>query len=136
MKICDSVLAEPLIIIFKSCNDWSFSSYLENFPFYTVHKKNDKHSLNDLCPVSLLSICGKLFERIIFSDASLFLENSKVLLNNLVIGLIIPVWISSYQLLIVFTQILIIIHHLKWGIFFLIFQKHMTKFGMKFFDIN
>ena len=32
LKICDSVLAKPLIIIFKSCNDWSFSSYLEIFP--------------------------------------------------------------------------------------------------------
>ena len=86
---------------------WKFS------PFSTVHKKNNKQSLNDFCPVSLLSICGKLFERIIFSDASLFLENSKLLLNNPVIGLIIPVSISYYQLFIVFTQILIIIHHLK-----------------------
>ena len=41
-----------------------------------IHKKIDKHSLNNYCPVSLLLICGKIFERTIFNDVFLFLENS------------------------------------------------------------
>ena len=113
LKICDSVLTEPLKIIFKNCIDcgvsldtWKISQIIQ------IHKKNDKCSLNNCCPVSLLPIFGKIFERTIF-NVFLFLENYNLLLINLVLGLMIPVSISFYQLFIVFTQILIIIHHFK-----------------------
>ena len=41
-----------------------------------IHKTNDKHSLNNYCPVSLLPICGKIFERTIFNDVFAFLKNN------------------------------------------------------------
>ena len=46
-----------------------------------AHKKNDKRSLNNYCPVSLLPICGKFFERIIF-HVFLFLEDNNLLTPN------------------------------------------------------
>ena len=47
-----------------------------------AHKKNDKRSVNSYCPVSLLPICGKVFERIIYNNVFLFLEDSKLLTRN------------------------------------------------------
>ena len=82
LKICDSVLTEPLGIILKNCIDCG--------AFIPIHKKNDKHCLNNYCPVSLLPICKKIFERMIF-NVFLFLENNNLLLNNLVLDLMIPV---------------------------------------------
>ena len=47
-----------------------------------AHKKNDKCSLNNYRPVSLLPICGKIFERIIFTNVFLFLEDNNLLAPN------------------------------------------------------
>ena len=47
-----------------------------------AHKKNDKGSLNNYRPVSLLPICGKFFERIIFNNVFLFLEDNNLLTPN------------------------------------------------------
>ena len=47
-----------------------------------AHKKNDKRSLNNNRPVSLLPIFGKVFERIIFTNAFLFLEDNNLLTPN------------------------------------------------------
>ena len=44
-----------------------------------IHKTNDKRSLNNYCPVSLLPICGKIFERTIFIDVFAFLEYNNLL---------------------------------------------------------
>ena len=33
-----------------------------------VHKKEDATSINDYCPISLLSIFGKIFERVIYNS--------------------------------------------------------------------
>ena len=46
-----------------------------------AHKKNDKRSLNNYHPVSLLPICGKIFERIIF-NIFLFLEDNNLITPN------------------------------------------------------
>ena len=58
LKNCDSVITQPLIIIFKNCIDcgvfpdtWKISDIIP------AHKKNDKRSLNNYHPVSLLPIC-------------------------------------------------------------------------------
>ena len=46
-----------------------------------AHKKNDKRSLYNYRPVSLLPICGKICERIIF-NAFLFLDCNNLLAPN------------------------------------------------------
>ena len=47
-----------------------------------AHKKNDIRSLNNYCPVSLLPICGKFFERIIYNNVFLFVEDNNLLTPN------------------------------------------------------
>ena len=69
-----------------------------------AHKKNDKYSLDNYCPVFFLSVCGKFFERIIF-NVFLFLEDNNLLLINQVLDLMIHVSISFCQLCTVFIQI-------------------------------
>ena len=43
------------------------------------HKKGDKQIINNYRPVSLLSICGKIFERLIFNSLFEYLEKYKLL---------------------------------------------------------
>ena len=75
LKICDSVITEPLSIIFKNCIDCGvFPDTWEMSHIIPAHKKNDKRSLNNYRPVSLLTICGKVFERIIFNSAFYFMK--------------------------------------------------------------
>ena len=70
----------PLEIIFKeTLSTGFFSSSL--FPFLSdpIHKKGDKQVLKNYHVVSLLPICGKIFERLIFNEMFNFLlENSFV----------------------------------------------------------
>ena len=47
-----------------------------------VHKKNDKCSLDNYHPVSLLPICGKMFEKTIFNDVFYSLNNNNLLTPN------------------------------------------------------
>ena len=137
LKICDSVITEPLSIIFKNCTDYGvFPNTWKMSHIIPVHKKNCKCSLNNYHPVSLLLICGKIFERIIYSNVFLYFEYTNLLLINQVLGQMTHVSISSCQLCTVYIQILIIIHHLKLEATSLIFQKHLTKFGMMVFYIN
>ena len=42
-------------------------------------KKNDKRVTNNYLPLSLLPICGKIFERIIYNPVFLYLENNELL---------------------------------------------------------
>ena len=37
-----------------------------------IHKKGDKKTLKNYCPVSLLTICGKIFEKLMFNYFLMF----------------------------------------------------------------
>ena len=83
LKICDSAVTEPLSILFKNCigsgifpNIWKMSHIIP------THKKNDKCLINNYRPVSLLPICSKIFERIIYNPVFLYLENNNLLTPN------------------------------------------------------
>ena len=74
IKICDKSLAKTLSILLKSstkssyCPDiWKRSNILP------IHKKNNKQLVNNYRPISLLSIFGKIFEKIIFNRIYNFL---------------------------------------------------------------
>ena len=57
-------------------NNWKKSNVV------TVHKKGDKQLLQNYQPVSLLPICGKIFERIIFNPIFEYLEKNSRLFPN------------------------------------------------------
>ena len=66
LKICDSVVTEPLSILFKNCADCGrFPDIWKMSHIIPTHKKSDKHYINIYHPVSFLLICGKIFEIII-----------------------------------------------------------------------
>ena len=77
LKICDKSICKPLELIFQSCikhgkfpNVWKMANVVP------AHKKSDKYILKNYQPVSLLSICGKIFERLIYNSLfEYFIEN-------------------------------------------------------------
>ena len=77
LKICGNSLCRPLELIFNDClaneivsSDWKKGNLVP------VHKKNDEQRLNNYRPVSLLPICSKIFERLIFNEMfGFFIEN-------------------------------------------------------------
>ena len=69
LKICDKSICNPLELIFQSCmkhgkfpNEWKMTNVVP------VHKKNDMKILKYYWPVSLLPICGKIFEPLLYNS--------------------------------------------------------------------
>ena len=50
-----------------STNTGKFPSEWKKDSVVLIHKKDDKRNVINYCPVSLLPICGKIFERLIYS---------------------------------------------------------------------
>ena len=80
LKICGDSFCRPLEVIFNDClasgiypSDWKKGNIVP------VYKKNDKQRLNNYGPISLLPICSRIFERIIFNEMfGFFIENDLV----------------------------------------------------------
>ena len=80
LKICDSVLVEPLPLIYKNCiNSGVFPDIWKRSHIIPTYKKKDKHYINNYHPVSLLPICGKIFECILYNPLFLHLESNNLL---------------------------------------------------------
>ena len=69
LKLCGKSICKPLDLFFQSCikqgklpTEWKKADVV---PF---HKKGDKQILSNYRPVSLLPICGKNFERLIYNN--------------------------------------------------------------------
>ena len=70
---------------------WFVSIKLKKGNIVPIHKKDDKQILKNYCPVSLLPICGKIFERLIFDELFNFLlENNLISPNQSGFNLISP----------------------------------------------
>ena len=82
LKICDSEVVEPLSLIYKNCIDSGiFPDIRKRSHIILTYKKNYKCIINIYRPVSLLPICGKIFERIICNPVILYLEKTSCLLH-------------------------------------------------------
>ena len=83
IKICDKLLLEPLIILFKNSTKSShYPDIWKRSNIIPVHKKNDKQLVINYRPISLLPIFGKSFEKIIFNKIYCFLIEEKLLNPN------------------------------------------------------
>ena len=88
LKICDKSICKLLEFIFQSCikhekfpNEWKMANVVPD------HKKRDKQILKNYRPVSLLPICGKVFERLIYNSLfEYFIENVLILQTNPVLN--------------------------------------------------
>ena len=83
IKMCDKSILKPLMIIFRNClNDGIFPMSWNKANITPIHKKGDKCTISNYRPISVLPICGKLFEKIIFLDLYNFLSSNEILNIN------------------------------------------------------
>ena len=78
IKMCDESLVRPLSIIFRnSLNFCICPSTWKKANVTPVHKKDGKQYVNNYCPVSLLQVFGKIFEKLIFNEICSFLDRNQ-----------------------------------------------------------
>ena len=84
LTICGSATYKPLAINFKQCVDTGiFPSEWKKGNIVPIHKKGDKQTLKNYRPVSLLPICGKIIERLMFNEMfKFFIENELISSNQ------------------------------------------------------
>ena len=83
LRLCDDAVVLPLKIIFD--NILKTSVYPDSWKLANVtpiHKTNDKQSIKNYRPISLLPICGKLFEKIIFNNVYNYLNVNNLITKN------------------------------------------------------
>ena len=82
-KNCGKSICKPLQLIFSQYIDTgSFPLEWKKANVVPVHKKGDKKCLKNYRPVSLLPICGKIFERLIFNEMFRFLIENNLISSN------------------------------------------------------
>ena len=113
LQICGAEVVKPLSLIFKNCIQYGiFPNLWKKSNIVPIHKKGDKQCMVNYRPVSLLPICGKIFERLT-QFLSSFRKTNYFLLINLFFDQMALVKINCCELLIVLMQILIKVLHLK-----------------------
>ena len=83
IKICEQSISIPLIIIFKKAilsgiypDNWKKGNIVP------VHKKENKSLIKNYRPISLLPICGKIFEKLIYNSLFEFLKLNKLIAKS------------------------------------------------------
>ena len=79
-KICGKTIFKPLECIFHEClNTGLFPLEWKKANLVPVYKKGDKQCFKNYRPISLLPICSKIFEKLIFNEMFKFFNE-----NNLI----------------------------------------------------
>ena len=69
IKLCTNTVAHPLTLVFQnSMPAGTFATQWKRANIVSIHKKNDKQIVPNYRPVSLLPICSKIFEKLIFNE--------------------------------------------------------------------
>ena len=83
LQLCATEVASPLSLIFQKCvttgkfpDSWKYANV------QPIHKKNNRQLKSNYRPISLLPICGKIFEKIIFDQVYYFLNVNELLSKN------------------------------------------------------
>ena len=80
LKICDTAIAERLKLIYEKCLDTGqYPRLWKKAIIVPSHKKNSHQTLTNYRTISLLPICGKNFEKIIFDEIYEHLTANKLL---------------------------------------------------------
>ena len=83
LLLCDNLVVLPLKIIFE--NILANSTYPDMWKLANVtpiFKKGDKQLIKNYRPISLLPICGKIFEKIIFNQLYKYLDANNLFTKN------------------------------------------------------
>ena len=80
LKLCSSEITRPLLMIYQKCiTTGKFPSLWKKANVQPVHKKSSRQDKSNYRPISLLPICGKIFEKIMFDSIYNFLLTNKLL---------------------------------------------------------
>ena len=83
LKICGDSICLPLEMIFKQALlSGVFPSEWKKGSIVAIHKKGHKQNIKNYRPVSLLPICGTIFERLIFNEMFIYLTGNKLISKN------------------------------------------------------
>ena len=84
IKICSTSICKPLRLIFNHCIDSGiYPCEWKKANVVRIHKKGDKQTLKNYRPVSLLPICCKIFERLIYNEMfGFFLDKGLISANQ------------------------------------------------------
>ena len=83
LKTCGDTICKPLELIFKQAlTTGMFRSEWKKGNITPCYKKGAKQNLKNYHPVSLLLICGKFFERLMFNEMFRFFLANNLLAPN------------------------------------------------------
>ena len=107
-KICDSGIVMPLCLIYEKCTmTGTFPDIWKKANVLPVHKKESRQIKKNCRPISLLPICGKIFEKVISDAICKYLNDNRLLIpNESGFCPMTQLLISSYTLHIEFMQLL------------------------------
>ena len=82
-RLCHDSIFKPLELVFRDClKEDRFPSWWKKANIVPIHKKNKKNLIINYRAVSLLPICNKAFERLIYNSIYKFLSNNNLLSQN------------------------------------------------------
>ena len=80
LKLCPAEVSIPLSMIFQRCiNTGKFPDSWKLANVQPIHKKNDRQIKTNYRPISLLPLCGKILEKIIFDQVYAFLDQNRLI---------------------------------------------------------
>ena len=83
IKICGESILKPLELIFKSClENGKFPIEWKKVNVVAVHKRNNKQLIENHRPISLLPVCGKILERLIYNKMFEFFTEDELISHN------------------------------------------------------
>ena len=84
LQLYDNSICKPLELIFQQAMESrSFPSQWKKGNVVPIHKKDGKQCLKNYRPISLLPICGKIFEKLILNEMfKFFVENELISPNQ------------------------------------------------------
>ena len=83
IKICGESILKPLELIFKSClENGKFPNEWKKANVVPVHKRNNKQLIENYRPISLLPVCGKILERLIYNKMFEFFTENELISQN------------------------------------------------------
>ena len=83
IKICSESLTARLRIMFEqSLKEARFLEIWKKANIVLVHRKEDKNLLKNYCPISLLPIFSKIFERVIYNSLFNHFQSNKLFTSS------------------------------------------------------
>ena len=83
LQLCPTEVNVPFSIIFTKCiNTGMFPDSWKYANVQPIHRKGNRQLKSNYRSISLLPICGKILEKIIFDQVYYFLDGNKLISKN------------------------------------------------------